>query len=367
MKRRNCWRLIFGAALCIIWLMNGATAVYGTAREAEGNPEETQKRLQEEQNAYNEAVAEQNRREVERAVAEKIAAQYAAMGLKPPAAVQWNMQGNMAEAVADERREAAPEELWKQTADSGDFSALYENAAEKQEKGKIGGNALSGFLEALTVASSPITDKVFPLTEITYDELKEVFPLNNAVFRERSPMRGFVRHDDNTGTFVFQYYWRRWHEEGTVLTVRYGDVNERGNFTSLIFDTTQEKTDYSWWSQWKNRYFVEQYGYEALADYNLGCEGFSYYLLKNRCLFVWDFMGLTGIEIDILDDMERPKEGILCRSFDTEYGPVTAFYYRNKDSFQEYFAIKFENHDTYDYILAQGITGGEMRIEVKMK
>ena len=74
--------MIFGAALCIIWLMNAATVVYGTAREAEGNPEETQKRL--------------------------------------------------------------------------------------QEKGKIEDNTLSGFLEALTIASSPITDKVFFLTEITY-------------------------------------------------------------------------------------------------------------------------------------------------------------------------------------------------------
>lgn len=372
MKKGKGWHFIFCMALCILCFMVPAVNVYGTDRDAEKEAErevkEAQQRLQKEQNAYNEAIAEQNRREVEMAAAEKVAAQYAAMGMELPAGVwiEGNPEEKASESVPSEGKKATAKELWAQAEETGNFLGLYENAVEKKEKGSMADNALSAFLESLTITDSPLADERYHLTDITYGELKELFPINGGGFRERDPMQGYVRHVDATGVFVFQYYWSRWYEEGTVLTVRYGAVNEQGNFTSIVFDTTEEKMKYSWRRK-ENDSFAEKYGYDGLTDYNLGCEGLSHYLLKNKCLHVWEFMQLTGVEMDILDEKERPEDSILCRSYNTEYGEIMAFYYRDADDWQEYFAIKFEESDIYDYILAKGITGGQMRVEVKLK
>lgn len=368
MKKKKSRHLMFGMAVCIACLIIDTAAVYGTAEEAERGAEEAQERLQEEQTAHNEAIAEQNRREVERASAEKIAAQYAAMGMEAPGDVQsgrQDMEAGTSENMHIGRKKTTPEELWERAAENGDFFGLYENALEKQKQGRMTGNSLSLFLDSLTVTNSPLADEVYPLTEITYEELKELFPINGAIFRQRERMKGYVRYVEKTKSFAFQYYWDRWCEEGTVLTVTYGDVNEEGKFTSIVLDTTQEVVKY--YTRTQNRLFVDRHGYSGIADYNLGCEGFSQYLLKNKCLHVWNLMQLTGVEIDILDEEERPENKILCRSYDTEYGRITAFYYRNADDLQEYFAIKFEENETYDYILAKGTTGEEMRVEVKLK
>lgn len=371
MKKRISWHLILCTAVCILWLM-AYNVVFGsdyTGLEAEKDAKEAQEQLQKEQRAHNEAVAEQNRIEVERAAAEKIAKQYAAMGTEIPVDLQAEEWDAGISTVKDNlsfvKTEVTPEEVWEQAAESGDFLALYENTAEKQERKKMTNDSLSALLESLTIAKSPLADEVYPLTEITYEELKKLFPINNGIFRKRDGMEGHVRYVDETEIFAFQYFWNGWYRtEGTVLTVRYGDINEQGNFTSVVLDTTQEVTKDFWG---ENKRFVDMFGYSRIADYNLGCEGLSSYLLKNQCLHVWDFLQLTGVKIDILDEKGRPKDGILCRSFDTEYGEITAFYYRNANSFKEYFAIIFEDHDTYDHILAQGETGGEMRIEIKLK
>lgn len=78
-------------------------------------------------------------------------------------------------------------------------------------------------------------------------------------------------------------------------------------------------------------------------------------------------MELAGVEIELLDEEREVKEGILCRSFATEYGDVTAFYYQNPDTERQYFALNFEDNDTHDYILAEGESGGMLRIEIKLK
>lgn len=344
MKKGRRKHLFFCMAAGILMLIADTTIVYGAQQEEIEAVREAQEHLQEEQRTHNEAIARQNREAVEAAVAEKVAEQYAAMGLVPP---QINVQGET-QSVSETQAEIAakevilPEELWENlTSGKGEFSALYENMAEEQEKGEIPA------------------------------EIRELFPINNFAYNSKAyivagDIKGIVRYDDELGFFTFSYFWQTLGKRETVLSVKYDDIDEDGNFTKIVFNTAREESPLFYRDRDYDS-FQRVVGYNKLPAYNLGCEGLSSYLLDNKCLHVWNFMQLVGVEIDILDEEENPKTGILCRSFTTEYGDVTAFYYRNPATQGEYFALNFEDNDTYDYILAEGETGGAVRIEIKLK
>lgn len=367
MKKERRKHLFFCMAAGILMLIADTTIVYGAQQEEIEAVKEAQEHLQEEQRAHNEAIARQNREAVEAAVAEKVAEQYAAMGLVPP---QMNVQGETQSLPETQAGIAAkevilPEELWENlTSGNGDFSALYENMAEEQEKGEIPADTLSALLGSLTISDQPVKD-------ITFEEIRELFPINNFTYISKAPIaagdiKGIVRYDDELGFFTFSYFWQTLLKRETVLSVKYDDIDEDGNFTKIVFNTAREESPLFYRDRDYDS-FQRVVGYNKLPAYNLGCEGLSSYLLDNKCLHVWNLMQLVGVEIDILDEEENPKTGILCRSFTTEYGDVTAFYYRNPATQGEYFALNFEDNDTYDYILAEGETGGAVRIEIKLK
>lgn len=106
MKRQKGWKLFFCMA-CILCIISDTTIVYATNQEGLEAVEEAQKMLQEKQMEHNEAIAEENRIAVEKAIREQTAAQYAAMGLMPAASSdnagaktkKAEKSGNDAEAV----------------------------------------------------------------------------------------------------------------------------------------------------------------------------------------------------------------------------------------------------------------------------
>lgn len=82
MKIRERLFYLFMALLCGGMFLARTIFVYGATEEEIEQVLREQQRLQEEQNAWNEAIAKQNREAVEEAVRIKVAQQYAAMGME---------------------------------------------------------------------------------------------------------------------------------------------------------------------------------------------------------------------------------------------------------------------------------------------
>lgn len=350
------------AALCAGMLLTRSILVYGATDEEIAAVREAQAQLQAEQNAHNQAIARENREAVEAENARKVAEQYAAMGIAQEETAENSTEMEKSEEKDTEKNERDESEFFLEEIKSEEAKEawserfegqLTENVTNMEIGGEIPEETLSVLFQALTINEQHVT-------EVTFDELKELYPMNHAVFARKEHVKDRVRYGDKPDFFGFEFL-AQW--EDNVLSVVYTDTNEEGNFMRLVFDAESEIRKANWW--WRNFYDIYGDDGNGIAQfYDLGHDGFTGYILKQKCFSAEAFMELNGIEAGDLQ-AEKKEDGAYFEygEYTSEYGNVLLFYYHDKAAGKSDLFMYFQEEDSvYDYIAVS-----DFRVEIKLK
>lgn len=230
------------------------------------------------------------------------------------------------------------------------FGSGWNSTAQKTEVcWEPSENTLSNFLQALTINKQPVA-------RLSYDDLKELYPMNNAFFDKRASMKARVRYGKTPDFFCFDFIWGY---DQNLLSVVYSDINEEGNFTKIKFDANPEARSSQWYGGFYRRYgMAELYSY-----YNFGDDGLTRYILGNECYSAEKFMNLNNIVFNAEKEAAKYGENYLeygeCTS---DYGKLDIFYVRNADEDSSCVMICFAESNRYDYIVVSDYT-----VEIKLK
>lgn len=262
-------RTVLGIVMIVSIILFPINAYGGQSEEIEA--------LQAEQNAHNEAIAEENRKEVEAAAAEKVAAQMAAIEEAKAAAILAQEQN---EAIAAANREAveaaAAEKVAAQMAaiEGTDFyeEAVEEKHSENQADEKKGEVFIEELIESANIEGTYWLDWSVEKRE----ELKDYYPRNEYD----------TDRDENTVLSVID-------QDGDIYIADFdendADINDCG--TTVAWNVSEEDNRIlNYINSWGSQSYLQ-----GDKDYSDG-SGFLGYMYEKKCASIEDLLTLWNME-----------------------------------------------------------------------
>ncbi len=247
------------------------------------------------------------------------------------------------------RRLQAEQNAYSEAIAQEAFGEIWNTMQKTEVHWETSDNTLFDFLQALTIKRRLVT-------RLSFDDLKAMYPINNAFVTKKERMKVRVRYGENPEFFGFDFIYA--YDEN-LLSVVYSDINEEGKFTKINFNADPNQRQ----PQWRFD-FYGNHGVDELHSYkNLGTDGLIRYVLTNECYSAERFLELNEIESD------GEKEGDTCGesyleygACESKYGKLNIFYYYGAGEEASRLLILFEENRRYDYIMVSDYT-----IEVRLK
>lgn len=269
-----------------------------------GQPEEIEA-LQAEQNAYNEAAAEENRKEVEAAVLEKVAAQMAAIEETKTAAVLAQEQN---EAIAAANREAVEAAVAEKVAaqmaaiEGTDSQEEAVEANKNTQKKQADEKKVEVFIEELIESANIEGTFWLDWSVEKREELKDYYPRNEYD----------TDRDENTGLSVIV------DQDGNIYIADFdendADINDCG--TTVAWNVSEEDNGIlNYINSWGSQSYLQ-----GDKDYSDG-SGFLGYMYEKKCASIEDLLTLWNMEKADPKFMKAYEEGEdYSTTLLTEYG-----------------------------------------------